>query len=118
MSSRAGSLLRRMLWPAVFGTAFTLLLVYGVFPTRTYLDQRASTEEAEFRLGALVTENADLEAQAEALRTPAEVERLARDEFGLVMPGEEAYHVVPEPEPPVVLPDVWPFVPLSDRLGR
>ena len=38
-----------------------------------------------------------LEAGIAALQTPEEVERLAREQFGLVMPGEIGYVVVTPP---------------------
>ena len=40
-------------------------------------------------------------------------ERLAREQYNLVRPGEEAYSVLPAPLPALELPDVWPFGPLS-----
>lgn len=69
----------------------------GVFPFRQILAQRESVEVAVTKLDALRQENMRLEQQIQALQTPQEVERMAREQFGLVRPGEISYvAVVPE----------------------
>lgn len=69
----------------------------GIFPFRQIIAQNRSVELAQQKLDALVEENLRLEQQLAALQSPGEVERLAREQFGLVMPGEIAYvAVVPE----------------------
>lgn len=85
------------------------VLFFGVFPTRAYLDQRRDIASAESQLAALDATNAELAARVDALRTDAEVERLAREQYNLVFPGEEAYALLPAPEPPLPVPDAWPF---------
>jgi hypothetical protein len=89
---------------AVFG-----VLAFTVFPTSTYLDQRADTAEAEERLEVLRAQNDAYEERIARLRTAEEVERLAREQYNLVFPGEEAYAVLPAPLPELELPAVWPF---------
>ena len=54
----------------------------AVFPTRSYLAQRASVHQAEQRLNELNRENRRLAAQTRRLTTPAEIERLARGRTG------------------------------------
>lgn len=95
------------------GTGLVLALALGVFPTRSYLDQRNEVSDAEQRLAVLKEQNAALADQLEQLSTPEEVERLAREEYNFVLPGEEAYSVLPAPLPALELPQVWPFGPLS-----
>ena len=95
------------------GTGLVLALALGVFPTRSYLDQRDQVSDAEQRLAVLEEQNAALAEQLDQLSTPEEVERLAREEYNLVRPGEEAYSVLPAPLPALELPQVWPFGPLS-----
>ena len=69
----------------------------GIFPFRQIIAQNRSVDLAQAQLDALVQENLRLEQQIAALQSPQEVERLAREQFGLVMPGEIAYvAVVPE----------------------
>ena len=63
----------------------------GIIPFRHVLAQEKSVDLAVRQRDALIAENQRLEAQIAALETPAEVERLAREHFGLVMPGEIAY---------------------------
>ncbi len=88
-------------------------LALGVFPTRDFLDQRADLGATEEQLAVLREQNEALEARIEALSTPEEIERLAREQYNLVHPGEEAYSVLPAPLPPVDLPSVWPFGPMG-----
>ena len=94
------------------GAALCSVLAFAVFPTSTYLDQRADTREAEERLEVLREQNAAYEERLERLRTAEEIERLAREQYNLVFPGEEAYAVLPAPLPELDLPAVWPFGPL------
>jgi cell division protein FtsB len=85
------------------------VLMFGVFPTRTYFNQRNATQRASARLEALTKRNDQLKARIEDLNTDAEIERLAREQYNLVRPGEEAYAVLPAPLPPVELPSIWPY---------
>lgn len=73
--------------------ALAVVLTY-VFPFRQILAQGRAVELAEEKLRVLKKENARLGELAEALQTPTEVERMAREDFGLVRPGEVAYVVV------------------------
>jgi len=107
----------RMLGLIGGGATLVGVLAVAVFPTSTYLDQRAATDEAEQRLEVLRDQNASYEEQIERLQTPEEIERLAREQYNLVRPGEEAYAVLPAPLPPMDLPDVWPFGPLMPEEG-
>ncbi|MBI2710879.1 MAG: septum formation initiator family protein [Actinobacteria bacterium] len=93
-------------------------LLLGFFPTRTWMAQRASTRQSAAQLSELRRTNAALERRVRRLSTPGEVERIARRDYGMVRPGEEAYAILPPPPPPVNLPDVWPFTGVSDELNR
>ncbi len=69
----------------------------GIFPFRQIIAQNRSVELAQEQLDALVQENRRLEQEIAALQSPPEIERLAREQFGLVRPGEIAYvAVVPD----------------------
>jgi cell division protein FtsB len=81
----------------------------GLFPTQTFLDQRAATAEAQERLSVLRAQNEAFEERLERLGSNDEIERLAREQYNLVFPGEEAYAVLPAPLPELDLPAVWPF---------
>jgi cell division protein FtsB len=95
------------------GAALVAVLGVGVFPTRAFLDQRGEMGQAEERLAVLREQNEALEERLDALATPEEIERLAREQYNLVRPGEEAYSVLPAPLPPLELPSLWPFGPLA-----
>jgi cell division protein FtsB len=84
-------------------------LAIGVFPTRSFQQQRTDTHQTEHRLAVLRQQNDELERQLKALKTPEEIERLARSQYNLVKPGEEAYAVLPAPLPHLQLPELWPF---------
>ena len=97
----------------------------GIFPWRQIIAQQSAVELAEAQLDALRIENRLLAEEVSALSTNTEVERLAREQFGLVMPGEVGYVVI-APEgvaPPVDEPlaidrtgerpwwqDLWDFL--------
>lgn len=65
-----------------------------VLPFRQIIAQGRAVELSERKLAVLREENARLEADVAALQTPTEVERIAREDYGLVRPGEVAYVVV------------------------
>jgi cell division protein FtsB len=71
----------------------------GIFPFRQIIADRRTVSLAQEKLLALRGENSRLEDEVAALGSDAEVERLAREQLGLVFPGETAYVVVvPEGE--------------------
>jgi cell division protein FtsB len=109
--------MRRRLVGCGIGLALFIALLFGaVFPTRTYLAQRASSHRAEAELRQVQSEAASAAAAKAKLQSPAEVERRAREELGYVKPGEEAYNVLPTASAPVGLPQGWPFVGVEDVL--
>lgn len=103
----------RVLLPAVVVVGILVVLVYAVLPTRTWLDQRDAIARSEVKMVELDELNDVLVARVAALRTEAEIERIAREDHGLVRPGEEAYAVLPPAPAPIRLPLVWPFTELA-----
>ena len=89
--------LRRAAWPVLGSLVLVGVLFAGVFPTRTYLAQRASIARADKQLSVLGQQNKDLEKREKELQSDAEIERLAREQYNLVRPGEQAYAVLPAP---------------------
>jgi cell division protein FtsB len=75
------------------------LLFLAVFPTRTYVGQRRDLEHTARRVEVLEAENKRLAARVAKLNTDEEIERLAREQYSLVRPGEEAYAILPAPKP-------------------
>ena len=86
---------RRIPMVATLLVFFLAVMLVGLVPFRQILNQRDAVSGAEERLEALIETNARLEEEIEALQTPVEIERRAREDFGLVRPGEVAYIVVP-----------------------
>lgn len=84
----------------------------GLFPTQTFLAQRSDTAEAQQRLAVLRSQNDAFEQRIKRLGSNEEIERVAREQYNLAYPGEEAYAVLPAPLPKLHLPEVWPFGPL------
>jgi cell division protein FtsL len=82
---------------ALFLVVLVGLLFAFVYPTRTWLDQRNETNKARSQLEVLRGENARLARESKRLSTDAEIERLAREKYGLVKPGERPFVILPAP---------------------
>lgn len=91
---------RRLKAAGVWTVAISLLVVAAmflfVFPTRAYLAKRDEAGKAKSELALIERANKALEAQKKKLQSDAEIERLARERFNLVKPGENAFAIVPE----------------------
>ncbi|MGF1597429.1 MAG: septum formation initiator family protein [Acidimicrobiales bacterium] len=74
--------------------AMAVLAGLAVLPARTWLSQREAMNDARAELQQIEADVDDLEAQLELLQTDDEVERLARQHFDLVYPGDESYRIV------------------------
>ena len=68
-----------------------------VFPARTYLAQQRSIAAEQRQVAALQAEDAKLAAESASLKSDATIERIAREEYGLVEPGQQAFTVLPPP---------------------
>ncbi|MDQ1375492.1 MAG: hypothetical protein QOJ09_2830 [Actinomycetota bacterium] len=91
--------MRRIWWFLL--TLFVVLAgitLLAVFPARTYLSQRHDLAAADERVKVLSEQNKHLSTQVDKLHTDDEIERLAREQYDLVKPGEEAYAILPQPE--------------------
>jgi len=89
-------------WRGLLGPAVMILILIGigvvaVAPTRTYLSQQQQIRETIEQRETIARENALLQAQAQDLATPQEIERLARSEYGLVREGEQPFAILPGP---------------------
>ncbi|HEV7523696.1 MAG TPA: septum formation initiator family protein [Acidimicrobiia bacterium] len=85
---------------ALAALALVAILFVFVFPTRSYLAQRRQVSAAQHDVDLLKQQNDKLQAQATRLQTPAEIERMAREQFHRVFPGEQVYDVVPSGSTP------------------
>ncbi|MFM7271661.1 MAG: FtsB family cell division protein [Actinomycetes bacterium] len=84
---------RRRVLTGLLALGFVAFVALG--PIRTWVHQRHRLAVAEQRLRMLERETAELEAKRKVLETPAEIERRAREELGMVRPGEQPYSVLP-----------------------
>jgi cell division protein FtsB len=79
----------------MLGLGLIGLLFAFVYPTSTYLHQRDQRSAGEAQIAKLDAQTKELERQNAALRGDAAVEQIAREEYGLVRPGETPYVIVP-----------------------
>ena len=106
--------------PATFMGVLALIItgmavITAVIPFRQIVEQQARVESASAELMRINLENEHLQSEVEALNPPEEIERLARENLGYVMPGEAAY-VVLEPEEGLPETIAAPVVENGDRV--
>jgi cell division protein FtsB len=95
-ADRSGRRRGRLRGALLLVTSVGLLFAF-VYPTRTFLEQRDEMHRAGQQLSVLDRENAKLEAEAKRLQNDAEIERIARERYGLVKPGERPFVIIPAP---------------------
>jgi cell division protein FtsB len=116
--------LRRRRWLALLGlaaAAFILLKLLlslllsdmGVF---TLLDLHRTRRDLKEEIADLKEKNAALTDQVHALRSdPVYIEALAREELGMVRPGDHVYRLVPRESAPSTVPPLAPPAPSSEH---
>jgi cell division protein FtsB len=77
--------------------ALAAVLIYAVFPVRTYLNQRSASERKQQQIEVVGQENDRLEQRIGELQDPETVEEIARRDYNMVRPGEESYGIMPPP---------------------
>jgi cell division protein FtsB len=106
---------------AIGGLVVTVLLLgvllFAVFPTRSWWEQRNETAAAEAELAEVRAERERVEQEQEQLLTDEEIERRAREELGYVNDGEDVYNILPAPTDPIGLPEGWPFTGVERVFG-
>ena len=102
-------LISRVLWGSLVTAVVIGALFVLVFPTRAFIDQRSAIASSKRELAEVEAEVASLNADVDRLRTPTEIERLARERFGLIIPGEQAYVLRPPQTGSATFPDGWPW---------
>ncbi|HEX5723603.1 MAG TPA: septum formation initiator family protein [Acidimicrobiia bacterium] len=91
-----------------------LAFLAATIPFGQIIEQQERVEAAAAELARLENENLFLADEIAAMETPAEIERMAREKLGYVMPGETAF-VVLEPEGGVATPVETPVQDAVDR---
>jgi cell division protein FtsB len=103
---------------AVLRLAIATLVLIGalflfVFPTTAVLDQRGKLSDAKERLSVLKEQTRKLADESKRLESDSEIERIARDRFNMVKPGEQAWAVVPAPTTTTTTPPLAPTTPVA-----
>lgn len=96
--------MKRVAWLLGLAIAVAAVLFLAVFPTRALIDQRRERGQVADHVRQLDADNARLDNQVRLLHTDAEIERLARSQYDLVRPGEEAYAILPPPATTTTVP--------------
>jgi cell division protein FtsB len=82
---------------AVVMTLLGVLFLSALYPLRQYMSQDSHVNALARQSGALDRKIAELKRQQELLLSDDEIERVAREDLGMVRPGEVAFAVVPNP---------------------
>ena len=108
---------RKYLFWAFILIVVAVILIWAIQPIRLWIDQSKELSTKQQELEDIQISNTALEERAEALLTPEQIELIARQNFGLIREGEEAYAVLPPAPEPLRIPSSWPFTELADALG-
>jgi len=101
-----------VIWTSLVLVVAAGLVVLLVMPTRTWLAQKRQIASASNKLTEVNAANDKLQAKVDAVATKAEVERVAREQYGYSRPGEVVFSMSPSPAPAV--PDSWPYLLVLD----
>ena len=80
---------------AVVGTLLVVLLLSALYPIRQYFSQKNELKNLTLQEAELAQRVAELSEVRSRLLTDDEIERIAREELGMVRPGEIAFAIVP-----------------------
>jgi cell division protein FtsB len=81
-------------WALLVAVVVGGIVFLFVLPGRTWLDQGRAMSKTQRQLSVLSQENQALSKRAADLQSTAYVKQLARQEYGLVMPGEKVYGIL------------------------
>ena len=73
----------------------TAVVLFAWFPAGSLLSQRSSLHGSEAELNALHAQDAALAQENKNLSDSGEIGRIAREQYQLVSPGQQAYEVLP-----------------------
>jgi len=71
------------------------VVLFAWFPAGSLLNQRSSLADTEAQLGALKKQDAALAQEKKNLSDAGEIGRIARAQYQLVSPGQQAYETLP-----------------------
>ena len=101
------------------GLVVGALALTGVAPARQAFRQHEQVDELQARVDALKERNGELTGRLNRMSDVAYMEKLAREQLGVVRPGDTSYVVVPAPAPaaPVTATEPEPQG-LRERVAR
>ncbi len=85
---------------AVVGTLLVVLLLSALYPIRQYFSQKGELKKLTAQEARLADQISELTELRSRLLTDDEIERIAREELGMVRPGEVAFAIVPDADAP------------------
>ena len=103
------SILRRLGYFSIIAVSLFSLMLLGVIPVQEWFEVRDTKDELLVELAKVEELNKSYRVSIDALNTDEEIERIARSEYNLVKPHEEAYYVVPLSAEDVKIPGIWPI---------
>ena len=86
----------RPLAVVIYAAFIGLLLASYVAPLQEIVQSRAEILTLEERLHEAEVHNTAQQRLIRELNTPAGIERAARERYGMILPGEGVYIIVPE----------------------
>lgn len=89
--------MRRAVWALLIAVTAVGIVFLFVLPGQTWLQQSRAFRNTSASLHALNNENAKLGQRIKALKNDQVIENMAREQYGLVKPGQKAYVIVPSP---------------------
>ena len=87
--------LRRARLGLVGAFVASAIVIFAWFPAGSLLSQRSSLHGTEAELNALHAQDAALAQENKNLSDAGEIGRIAREQYQLVSPGQQAYEVLP-----------------------
>jgi cell division protein FtsB len=86
---------RRSAFMLIGGALLSLAILGAWFPANALYHQHSSVAAANAQLNEIHQQDAALAQERKDLSDSAEIERIAREEYQLVSPGQGAYEVLP-----------------------
>ena len=103
------SILRRLGYASIIAISLLSLMLLGIIPVQEWFEVRDTKNDLLLELSEIEELNESYRVSIDALKTDDEIERIARSEYNLVKPHEEAYYVIPISSEDIEIPGIWPF---------
>jgi cell division protein FtsL len=79
---------------AAVAVVAVIAVFFFAYPTRSLWDQEHELAHARAQLHSLQQANQALAVEQRRLQSPAEIERVAREHYSMVRPGERAFSII------------------------